>query len=181
MIRGSFGIFYDNVFTNVADNIQASAPNASAPTVNGAITGRGTGAWFSSFAALNPNPTNSVTSTIPNLRNPIVYHTSRGERELPVSRTCRVLIRAQRASLWLDFPQPALFRVALSLYSKGQIRLAARSPCTTTPATEHNSGTLQWWIRRYRSVFKLASPTPTPNRWMTSPRNIPLETTRGIP
>ncbi len=86
VIRGSFGIFYDNVFTNVADNIQASAPNASAPQVNGALTGRGTGAWFSNFAALNPNPapTNSVTSTIPNLRNPIVYQYNLAvERELP--------------------------------------------------------------------------------------------------
>jgi outer membrane receptor protein involved in Fe transport len=86
VIRGALGIFYDNVFTNVADNIQASAPNASAPTVNGVNTGRGTAAWSTQFATLNPNPapTNSVTSTVPNLRNPLTYQYNLAvERALP--------------------------------------------------------------------------------------------------
>ncbi len=86
VIRGALGIFYDNVFTNVADNIQASAPNASAPTINGVTTGRGTTAWSTQLALLNPNPapTNSVTSTVPNLRNPLTYQYNLAvERALP--------------------------------------------------------------------------------------------------
>ena len=86
VIRGALGIFYDNVFTNVADNIQASAPNGSAPTINGVTTGRGTTAWSTQLALLNPNPapTNSVTSTVPNLRNPLTYQYNLAvERALP--------------------------------------------------------------------------------------------------
>jgi outer membrane receptor protein involved in Fe transport len=86
VVRGAFGMFYDNVFTNVADNIQASAPNASAPLVNGAITGRGTSVWSTQFVSLNPNPapTNSVTSTVPNLRNPLTFQYNIAvERALP--------------------------------------------------------------------------------------------------
>ena len=33
VVRGGFGIFYDSTFTNVADNLQASAPNAASPTL----------------------------------------------------------------------------------------------------------------------------------------------------
>jgi hypothetical protein len=95
VVRGAVGFFYDNVFTNVADNIQASAPNASAPQVLGSTTAstRGTSAWSAQFATLNPNPapTNTVTSTVPNLRNPLTYQYNVAvERELPAAMSLTV-------------------------------------------------------------------------------------------
>lgn len=81
VFRGGFGIFYDNVFTNIADNIQASAPNAATPVLYGTQaaagggTSRGTSAFSTRFASLNTSPlaSNAVTSIVPNLKNPLTY------------------------------------------------------------------------------------------------------------
>lgn len=75
VVRGSFGIFYDNTFTNVADNIQASAPNAASPIQYNAGAGRGTANWSKQFSNLSstPLPTNSQTSLFPNFKNPVTY------------------------------------------------------------------------------------------------------------
>ena len=77
VVRGGFGIFYDHLFTNIVDNIQATAPNASAPVFYGNQTtsGRGTPNFSGQFANLNksPLPTNSQTTIVSNLRDPITY------------------------------------------------------------------------------------------------------------
>jgi hypothetical protein len=75
VVRASFGMFYDSTFTNVADNIQASAPNAASPVLYNSTAGRGTAAWSTQFTALSSTPlaTNSVTSVVPKFKNPIAY------------------------------------------------------------------------------------------------------------
>jgi len=88
VFRGAIGFFYDNVFTNVADNIQAAAPNAASPILYNSSTGRGTASWSTQFASLSstPLPTNTVTSVVPNLRNPLTYQYNVAiERALPYS------------------------------------------------------------------------------------------------
>ena len=59
VIRAGFGVFYDVVFTNIIDNIQASAPNAASPVITSSANStrtRGTSNWNEQFANLNPNP-----------------------------------------------------------------------------------------------------------------------------
>lgn len=94
VFRASFGMFYDNTFTNVDDNIQASAPNAASPTQFNTIgTGRGTANWSAQFANLSSTPlaTNSVTSVVPNYKNPISYQYNAAiERQLPGSMALTV-------------------------------------------------------------------------------------------
>ena len=38
VIRAGFGVFYDVLFTNIIDNIQATAPNAAAPVLANPLT-----------------------------------------------------------------------------------------------------------------------------------------------
>lgn len=88
--RGAIGMFYDNTFTNVADNLQASSPNAASPVVynSNALSPRGTASWSNGFASLptTPLPTNSVTSVLPRFKNPISYQWNFAiERQLPYS------------------------------------------------------------------------------------------------
>jgi hypothetical protein len=66
VIRGGFGIFYDHLFTNIVDNIQASAPNAASPQVASSTSAnpRGTAAWSTKFATLNKTPLASNTSNV---------------------------------------------------------------------------------------------------------------------
>ena len=77
VVRGAFGIYYDHLFTNIDDNIQASAPNAASPVLYGnkATSVRGTPNWFEQFASLNKNalPTNSQTTIAGNLKAPLTY------------------------------------------------------------------------------------------------------------
>ena len=77
VVRGAFGIFYDHLFTNIVDNIQASAPNAASPILYGnkATSVRGTPNWDGALATLNKNPlpTNSQTTLNNNMRSPLTY------------------------------------------------------------------------------------------------------------
>jgi outer membrane receptor protein involved in Fe transport len=153
VIRGAVGFFYDNVFTNVADNIQASAPNASAPTVNGVSTGRGTAAWSTQFAALNPNPapTNSVTSTVPNLRNPLTYQYNVAvERALPWAMSLTAGYIGSRsehlyALTYLNPLVPGSTTTRVIAPTRGPISVHDNSG-----DGNYNSGTLQL-ERKYRS------------------------------
>lgn len=85
--RGAFGVFYDVLFTNITDNSQASAPNASAPLAQISI-GRGVPNALTAVQSLSPviSPFNSVQLTSSNLRNPEQYHWNLGlEREIPLN------------------------------------------------------------------------------------------------
>ncbi|HEY4354428.1 MAG TPA: carboxypeptidase regulatory-like domain-containing protein [Acidobacteriaceae bacterium] len=77
VVRGAFGLFYDHSFTNVDDNIQASAPNAASPVLYGsnAASARGTAAWSTQFSTLShtPLPGNSQTTVTNNLSSPLTY------------------------------------------------------------------------------------------------------------
>lgn len=113
VIRGAFGIFYDNVFTNVADNLQATAPNAASPILYNSTAVRGTAAWSTQFNGLNTNPlpTNSVTSVVPNLRNPITYEANLSvERALPgsMSLTAGYIYRRFEHLYGLDYLNPTV-------------------------------------------------------------------------
>jgi outer membrane receptor protein involved in Fe transport len=88
VIRGGFGIFYDHLFTNIIDNVQASAPNAASPTVLSSVSGspRGTAAWSTKFASLNHTPLATNTSNVVdnNLRSPRTLQWNLNiERQLP--------------------------------------------------------------------------------------------------
>jgi hypothetical protein len=96
VFRSGFGVFYDVVFTNIIDNIQASAPNAASPVItsiaNSANT-RGTAGWFENFANLNPNPLpgNTAEPIANHLLSPRTMHWNLNiEQELPWSTTLQV-------------------------------------------------------------------------------------------
>ena len=91
VVRGSFGLFYDNTFTNVADNLQSSAPNAASPVLyNSTANARGTAAWSTLFSTLSSTPliTNSTTSVVPNFKQEMDYQYNLSlQQSLPYSMT----------------------------------------------------------------------------------------------
>jgi hypothetical protein len=96
VIRTGFGVFYDVVFTNIIDNIQATAPNAASPVINSSGTAngnRGTGTWYEQFANLNqtPLPGNTAEPIVNHLLSPRTMHWNLNiEQELPWSTTLQV-------------------------------------------------------------------------------------------
>lgn len=96
VIRSGFGVFYDVVFTNIIDNIQATAPNAASPLISSASSStntRGAATWYEQFANLNQNPRASNTvNTMPNhLLSPRTMHWNLNlEQELPWDTTLQV-------------------------------------------------------------------------------------------
>jgi Carboxypeptidase regulatory-like domain/TonB-dependent Receptor Plug Domain len=95
VIHAGFGVFYDVLFTNIIDNIQASAPNNSAPTIYGLGTGRGNSAWSSNFTQLGqyktPHPTDTAEPIVNNLVFPRTMHWNLGvEQELPWATSLQV-------------------------------------------------------------------------------------------
>ncbi len=89
VVRAGFGTFYDVLFTNIIDNIQASAPNAAAPNINSLTSGgnpRGYANWSTYFAALNksPLPTDTAEPISDHLLTPKTYHWNLNvQQELP--------------------------------------------------------------------------------------------------
>jgi hypothetical protein len=89
VVRGGAGIFYDVLFTNIIDNIQASAPNAASPEIisnPSAALPRGIAAWSTQFSALNksPLPTNLAEPISDHLLAPETFHWNFGlQQELP--------------------------------------------------------------------------------------------------
>ena len=88
VIRAGFGMYYDNLFTNIVDNTAASSPNAIAQSIVSGSSGRGIAGLSTQLAALQPviNPAASVTSIVNNLVAPITYQWNFDiQRELPGS------------------------------------------------------------------------------------------------
>ncbi|HEY3928778.1 MAG TPA: carboxypeptidase regulatory-like domain-containing protein [Candidatus Koribacter sp.] len=87
VIRGGFGIFYDGIFTNIVDNIQASSPNAASPQIFApASGGRGYSQWSTGFQFLDPTPSPFGTADpiTPHLLSPETLQWNLNvERELP--------------------------------------------------------------------------------------------------
>jgi len=96
VIRTGFGVFYDVVFTNIIDNIQATAPNAASPTITSSSTAnghRGTASWYEQFANLNHSPLagNTAEPIVNHLLSPRTMHWNLNiEQELPWSTTFQV-------------------------------------------------------------------------------------------
>src|SRR5262249_41700307 len=79
VFRAGFGVFYDVYFTNIIDNIQASAPNAASPLITSSTSAngnRGTSGWYEQFANLNqsPLPTNTAEPISDHLLAPRTMH-----------------------------------------------------------------------------------------------------------
>jgi len=96
VFRSGFGVFYDVVFTNIIDNIQASAPNAASPVITSsanATNTRGASNWSEQFANLNPNPLpgNTAEPIQDHLLSPRTMHWNLNvEQELPWATTFQV-------------------------------------------------------------------------------------------
>jgi len=101
-IHAGFGVFNDVVFTNIIDNIQASAPNNGSPVLYSTATSnhnRGTGDWYEQFGNLSPNPTpfNLQEPIVNHLLNPRTLHWNLNiEQELPGSNTLEVAYIGER-------------------------------------------------------------------------------------
>jgi len=89
VIRLGFGTFYDVLFTNIIDNTQASAPNSALPQIESVVSGsnpRGTSAWSTEFAGLNPDPSPDDTAEpiLDHLLSPKTLHWNLNvQQELP--------------------------------------------------------------------------------------------------
>ena len=96
VFHSGFGVFNDVVFTNIIDNIQASAPNNGAPLITSVATAnnnRGTGNWYEQFANLNPAPPphRAANHHHKHLRNPRTQHRNQNvQQELPDNTTLQV-------------------------------------------------------------------------------------------
>ncbi len=96
VVRTGFGVFYDVVFTNIIDNIQASAPNAASPQITSSSTAngnRGSSSWYERFATLNktPLPTNTAEPIVNHLLSPRTMHWNLNiEQELPWATSFQV-------------------------------------------------------------------------------------------
>lgn len=102
VIRGGVGIFYDVLFTNIIDNIQASAPNTAAPEIisnpSGALP-RGIANWSTQFSALNksPLPTDLAEPISDHLLSPETFHWNLGvQQELPGAFTIQASYVGER-------------------------------------------------------------------------------------
>jgi hypothetical protein len=78
VLRGGFGMFYDNIFTNIVDNTGASSPNAVSKSITSVVNAtnlRGTPGLSGQFSALNPTPSQNVavTSIVDNIIAPETY------------------------------------------------------------------------------------------------------------
>jgi hypothetical protein len=102
VVRAGFGAFYDVVFTNIIDNIQATAPAAASPQIFSSTTAnnyRGTASWFEQFANLNKNPlaTNTSDPIRNNLLTPMTMHWNLDvEQELPWTTSVQVSYVGER-------------------------------------------------------------------------------------
>ncbi len=93
VVRVGFGAFYDVVFTNIIDNIQATAPAAASPVITSNTSSRGTPNWDQQFANLNhvAKPTDSSDPIVNNLKSPRTFHWNLNlEQELPWATTFQV-------------------------------------------------------------------------------------------
>jgi hypothetical protein len=151
VLRGGIGVFYDNVFTNVADNIQASSPNATTPAAFNSSVGRGTANWNAVIPTLSPVPSalNTVTSLVPNLRNPYtIQYNVAIEQALPYAMSLTASYVGNRGVhlYGLDFLNPTLPGTTTRVNTtRGQV-----SVHDNTGDSEYSGGTLEL-ERKYRS------------------------------
>jgi hypothetical protein len=88
VLRAGFGMFYDNLFTNIVDNTASTTPNAISASLVSGGAGRGIAGLSGQFASLAPviNPKSTVNSIVSNLVAPVTYQWNFDiERELPGS------------------------------------------------------------------------------------------------
>lgn len=89
VISGGFGLYYSHVFTNIIDNIQASAPNAASKQIRSSTAGRGTANWSDVLDRITnkaPLPTDTANVIASKLVDPENYQWNlRVQRELPAS------------------------------------------------------------------------------------------------
>lgn len=154
VVRGGIGIFYDHLFTNIIDNIQASAPNAASPILYGnqTVNGRGTPSWSQQFPKLSHTPllTNSVTTMASKLRNPITYQYNLSiEQQLPAAMSLTVAYAGTRSEhlYSLEALNPVLLSGARLNPARGSIAAFANSG-------DSNYNGLQLELqRKYRKGF----------------------------
>ena len=85
VVRGGFGVFYDNQFINIMDNTQASSPNSVASAINVSGRTRGQANW-SSFFSLLPTTPNAKATEQSQVAHLLQWHLDT-ERELPGKST----------------------------------------------------------------------------------------------
>lgn len=96
VLRGGFGVFYDGLFTNIDDNILASAPNAAAPDIistPSTASPRGLAGLSAQFGNLShtPGPTDFAEYITPTITSPrILQWNLNVEQELPASFTMQL-------------------------------------------------------------------------------------------
>lgn len=136
VIRSGFGVFYDVVFTNIIDNIQATAPNAASPVITSSGSSRGKAAWYQQFANLNPNPrpTNTQEPIADHLLSPRTMHWNLNlEQELPWSTTLQVGYVGERGTHLYGNTQ-------LNPYINDTVSLARVFPTRGSIVVRDNSG-----------------------------------------
>ena len=96
VLRGGFGVFYDGLWTNIINNIQASSPNAASPDLISSASKaspRGFAAMSSQLANLSqtPGPTGFAEYMDPNIVSPrILQWNLNVEQQLPGSFTMQL-------------------------------------------------------------------------------------------
>jgi outer membrane receptor protein involved in Fe transport len=87
VIRAGYGIFYDGLFSNILDNNDSTAPNATGfNLISGRNSGRGFANAFGLLAAATPtaNPFATIDTIDSKLRNPLTHQWNLDiQRELP--------------------------------------------------------------------------------------------------
>jgi Carboxypeptidase regulatory-like domain len=101
VFRAGFGIFYDSLFTNIIDNIQATFPNAASAVINAdtTVNPRGTSAWAEQFANLThmPDPSDLSEPIVDNLKMPRTLHYNFSiQQELPGSTALNISYVGER-------------------------------------------------------------------------------------
>lgn len=123
VIRGGFGAFYESMFTNMADNMQASAPNAATPVLyaNTTASKRGVAYWSQKIASLSSTPqaTNSVTTMWKDSKTPTTYQWNLAvQQALPAGMTVTAQYTASRGLhlLGLQMVNPVSNVTGLRIY-----------------------------------------------------------------
>ena len=99
VVRAGVGAFYDVLYTNIIDNIQASAPNAASPLIDSLPSGslpRGTPAWSTQFATLNKDPLPTDTAFQLSITS---WSRRRFTGTWTCSRSCREVLW-RRSAMW---------------------------------------------------------------------------------